>query len=89
MNNFIGKIFPHNFFLGGIPSNKMKSFSSASTNVYVKATEEKLITVNTDYRDLFRRLLVAANAQQINLRDVLSYYKLSPVPCSLAHHCLR
>ena len=51
----------------------MKSFSSVSTNVYVKATEEKLITVNADYRDLFRRLLVAANAQQINLRDVLSY----------------
>lgn len=35
----------------------MKSFSSVSTNVYVKATEEKLITVNADYGDLFRRLL--------------------------------
>lgn len=64
-------------------SNKVKSFSSVSTNVYVKATEQKLITVNAD-RDLFRRLLVAANTQQINLREVLSYY-LSPVPFSMAH----
>ena len=41
------------------------------------------MTVNTD-RDLFGRLLVAANARQINLKEVLRY-KLSPVPCSLAH----
>jgi hypothetical protein len=50
----------------------------------VKATNEKLITVNAD-RDLFGRLLIAANARQINLREVLSY-ELSPIPCSLAHY---
>ena len=33
-------------------------------------------------RDLFGRLLIVANARQINLREVLSY-ELSPVPCSL------
>ena len=54
-----------------------------SKNVSVKATEEKLITVNAD-KDLFGRLLVGANAQQINLREVLSY-ELSPVACSWAH----
>ena len=54
-----------------------------STKVSVKATDEKLITVNAD-RDLFGRLLVAANARQINLKEVMSY-ELSPVPCSLVH----
>ena len=41
------------------------------------------MTVNAD-RDLFGRLLVAANGRQINLKEVLRY-ELSPVPCSLAH----
>ncbi|CAH3159169.1 unnamed protein product, partial [Porites lobata] len=35
-------------------------------------------------RDLFGRLLIVANARQINLMEVLSY-ELSPIPCSLAH----
>ncbi|KAK3743279.1 hypothetical protein QZH41_005787 [Actinostola sp. cb2023] len=52
--------------------------------VQVKATNEKLITVNAD-RDLFGRLLIAAKARQINLKEVLSY-ELSPIPCSLAHY---
>ena len=70
-------------FLDLIPNNKVKTFSSVSTKVSVKAMDEKLITVNAD-RDLFGRLLLAANARQINLKEVLSY-ELSPVPCSLAH----
>lgn len=74
MNNFIGKKyqFQHNFFLGWYSEVIRWNLSAVSTNVYVKATEQKLITVNAD-RDLFRRLLDAANAQQINLREVLSY----------------
>ena len=36
----------------------------------MKATGEKLTTVNTD-RDLFARLLIATNARQINLKEVL------------------
>ena len=85
MNNFIQKRINSNTtsFWDGIPRNKVKSFSSVSTNISVKATEEKLITVNAD-RDLLGRPLVAANARQINLREVLAY-ELSPVPCSLAH----
>ena len=51
--------------------------------VKVKAGEEKSITVHAD-RDLFGRLLIVANARQINLMEVLSY-ELSPIPCSLAH----
>ena len=35
-------------------------------------------------RDLFGRLLIAANVRQINLKEVLSY-ELSPIPFSLAH----
>ena len=51
--------------------------------VKVKAGDEKSITVHAD-RDLFGRLLIVANARQINLMEVLSY-ELSPIPCSLAH----
>ena len=66
-----------------IPSLKVKTFSSITKKVQVKVTNEKLFTVSAD-RDLFGRLLIAANARSINLREVLSY-ELSPIPCSLAH----
>ena len=85
MNNFIEERINSNTtsFWDSIPNIKVKTFSSVSTKVSVKATDEKLMTVNAD-RDLFGRLLVAANARQINLKEVLRY-ELSPVPCSLAH----
>ena len=51
--------------------------------VKVKAGDEKSITVHAD-RDFFGRLLIVANARQINLMEVLSF-GLSPIPCSLAH----
>ena len=66
-----------------IPSLKVKTFSSITKKVQVKVTNEKLFTVSAD-RDLFGRLLIAANARSINLRKVLSY-ELSPISCSLAH----
>ena len=62
----------------------IKTFSSTTKKTLkVKAGDEKSITVHAD-RDLFGRLLIVANARQINLMEVLSY-ELSPIPCSLAH----
>lgn len=71
MNNFIEERINSNTtsFWDSIWNNKVKTFSSVSTKVSVKATDEKLMTVNAD-RDLFRRLLVTANARQINLKEV-------------------
>ena len=85
MNNFIEERINSNTtsIWDSIPNNKVKTFSSVSKKVSVKATDEKLMTVNAD-RDLFGRLLVAANARLTNLKEVLRY-ELSPVPCSLAH----
>ena len=48
----------------------------------VKAND-RVITVSAD-RDLFGRLLIAANTREINLKKVLSY-ELSAVPFALAH----
>ena len=47
----------------------------------MKASDDKIATVSTD-RDLFGRLLIVANARQINLMDVVTY-ELSPIPCAL------
>ena len=57
-------------FWDSIPNNKVITFSYVSGKVSVKATGEKLTTVNAD-RDLFGRLPIAANARQINLKEVL------------------
>ena len=71
MNNFIEeRINPNTTsFWDSIPNNKVKTFSSVSKKVSVKATDEKLMTVNAD-RDIFGRLLIMANARQINLKEV-------------------
>ena len=46
---------------------------------------KEFITVKA-YIDLFRRLLILANARHTNLRDVLSYeLHVSPSPCSPVH----
>ena len=66
-----------------IPKLSIKTFSSMTKKVIVKAGDEKNITVHAD-KDLFGRLLIVANARQVNLMEVLSY-ELSPIPCSLAH----
>lgn len=52
--------------------------------VQFKAADEHLITVKSD-RDLFGRLMIVANAREVNIREVLSY-EISPVPCSLVHN---
>ena len=66
-----------------IPSLKVKTFSSITKKVQVKVTNEKLSTISAN--GAFGRLLIAANARSINLREVLSY-ELSPIPFSLAHN---
>lgn len=47
---------------------------------------KEFITVKA-YIDLFRRLLILANARHTNLRDVLSFeLHVSSPPCSLVHN---
>ena len=43
----------------------------------------RLLLYNAD-KDLFGRLHIAANTQQINLKEALCY-ELFPIPCALAH----
>ena len=69
-------------FWDPVPNLKVKSFSPMAKKTNVKVNDT-VITVSAD-RDLFRRLLIAANTREINLREVLSY-ELSPVPFALAH----
>ena len=49
----------------------------------IKGTTEKLVAITED-RDLFGRLLIVANARQVNLREILCF-ELSAVPYSLVH----
>ena len=70
-------------FWDPIPKLKVKTFSSMTKKVTVKASDDKIATVSAD-RDLFGRLLIVANARQINLMEVMTY-ELSPIPCALAH----
>ena len=85
MNNFVEKRLNTNeiSFWDPIANLKVKTFHSTTKNVQVKAVNDKLVTVGAD-RELFGRLLIAANVRQINLKDVLCY-ELSSVPFSLAH----
>ena len=62
---------------------KINTFSSAAKKMEVKATNDKVITLNTD-RELFGRLLVVAKQRDIDLQEVLSY-ELSAVPVAIAH----
>ena len=70
-------------FWDPVTSLKIKRFSTTTKKTSIKSTNEKLISVSAD-RDLFGRLLMAANARQINLRDELSY-ELSTVLFALSH----
>ena len=67
-------------FWNPVPNLKVKSFSTMAKKTNVKAND-KVITVGAD-RDLFGRLLIAANTREINLKEVLSY-ELSAVPLHL------
>lgn len=71
-------------FWDPISKVKVKTFETTVKKVQLKAADEHLITVKSD-RDLFGRLMIVANAREVNIREVLSY-EISPVPCSLAHN---
>lgn len=66
-----------------LPHLKIETFASLSKKRQVRAADEKILTVNAD-RDLFGRLLIAANSRSVHLQGVLSY-ELSTVPYALAH----
>ena len=71
-------------FWDRIPQLKVKTFEVTTKKFQFKAANDKVVTVGAD-RDLFGRLLIAANVMQINLKEVLCH-ELSPIPFSLAHH---
>ena len=62
-----------------LPNLKIKIFSYTT-----KKTHDKFATVRAD-RDLFERLLIASNARQIDLKEVLRKFltELSTVPFAL------
>ena len=84
MNNFVERLNTNEIsFWDPIANLKVKTFHSTTKNVQVKAANDKLVTVGAD-RELFGRLLIAANVRKINLKDVLCY-ELPSIPFSLAH----
>lgn len=70
-------------FFNAIPNLKIKTFASLAKKKTVKTADKKVLTFGAD-RDLFGRLVIAARARDIDLKDVLSY-ELATVPYSLAH----
>ena len=62
---------------------KKKTFESTTKKVKAKSVDDKPVTIGAD-RELFGRLLITANARQINLKDVLCY-ELSSISFSLAY----
>ena len=91
MTTFIEKRVNTNVvnFWDTVPSLKVKTFSFMAKKVNVKAAEDKLITVKAD-RDLFGRLLIAANARRINSAMFACISKWKPSEnheeCSVIHH---
>ena len=69
-------------FWDPVPNLKIKTFSTTAKKTDVNAND-RVITVSAD-RDLFGRLLIAANTRVINLNEALSY-ELSAVSFALAH----
>lgn len=70
-------------FWDALPNLKIKTYATMIQKKKVKTTDEKLVTVSAD-RDLFGRLMIAAKAKDIRMKEVLTY-ELSAVPFSLAH----
>ena len=85
MNTFVEKRLNTSqvSFWDPIPKLKVKTFERTTRKIQVKAVNDKLVTAGAD-RELFGRLLIAANVRQINLKEVLCY-ELSSVPFSLAY----
>ena len=85
MTEFVEQRLNHNnvSFWDPISNLKIKTLASMAKTCKVRASAEKVITVSAD-RNLLNRLMIAAKARNVNLRDVLGY-ELSTVPLSIAH----
>ena len=59
-------------FWDPIPKLKVKTLSSMTKKVTVKASDDKIATVSAE-RDRFGTLLIVANARQINVMEVMTY----------------
>ena len=70
-------------FWNPIPNLKVKTFASTAKKQRVKASAEEVIIVNADC-ELLNRLVIAAKARDVNLKDVLCY-ELSTIPFSTTH----
>jgi hypothetical protein len=51
--------------------------------IQIRGADEKIVAISRD-RDIFGRLLIAAQVRQIDVKEILRY-ELSPVPLALAH----
>ena len=70
-------------FWDTLPPMNLKNFSCLNKNVAVKSKSTGVISEKGD-RELFSKMLIAANKRDFNLRAVLKY-ELSPVPLAIAH----
>ncbi|MCG8044917.1 MAG: hypothetical protein N0E48_04465, partial [Candidatus Thiodiazotropha endolucinida] len=85
MNEFIAKRLKSNTvsFWDALPNLKIPLFTKLTETKKVKVADEKTATIAAD-RELFGRLIIAAKARDIDVKDVLTY-ELSSVPFALAH----
>ncbi|MCG7875527.1 MAG: hypothetical protein N0C90_04285, partial [Candidatus Thiodiazotropha endolucinida] len=85
MNEFIAKRLKSNAvsFWDALPNLKIPLFTKLTETKKVKVADEKTATIAAD-RELFGRLIIAAKARDIDVKDVLTY-ELSSVPFALAH----
>ena len=70
-------------FWDTLPNLKIPLFGTLTKTGKVKVGDDKIISVSAD-RELFGRLIIAAKARDIDMKEVLTY-KLSAVPFALFH----
>ena len=65
-------------FFDPITKNNLKSFGTMAKQVKIKLKNREM-SIKAD-QSLFARLIVMAQNRRFNMRDVLSYYSLEPLP---------
>ena len=85
MDEFIAKRMETSVvsFWDTLPNLKIPLFRTLTKTRKQKVGDDKIISVSAD-RDLFSRLIIAAKARDIGMKEVLTY-ELSSVPFSLVH----
>ena len=85
MNEFIAKRMKTTefSFWDTLPNLKIPLFGTLTKTRKVKVGDYKIISVSAD-RELFGRLIIAAKARGIDMKEVLTY-ELSAVPFALFH----